>query len=77
MTKIIVSGEIQAKLSSLKETAIVCDESGRDLGYFHPIVSSDEYDLTCPFSDEEIRERLSKQRTGRPLRDILADLEKL
>lgn len=75
MTKIIVNAEFRAKLAHLKQPVELCDESGRTLGYFRPVPSPEDYDLTCPFSEEEIRER-RKQRTGRPLPDILADLEK-
>ncbi len=76
MTKISVDAATRAKLHNLDDILELCDESGQTLGYFHPIVhltgSQKAKDLS-PFSDEEIRER-QKDRSGRPLRDILKDL---
>ena len=73
MTKVTVDAATRAKLNDLHELLEVCDESGRTLGYFHPVVSFDSLKALSPFSDEEI-EKLRQQRTGRPLSEILKDL---
>ena len=71
MTKVTIDAETQAKLNGLNDFLEVCDESGRTLGYFFP---PGTLKYLSPFSDEEIEE-LRKQRTGRPLKEILKDLE--
>ena len=73
MTKVIVDAAMRARLHDLKELLEVCDESGRTLGYFHPLVDCGDAKALSPFSDEEI-DRRRQQRSGRPLGDILEDL---
>jgi hypothetical protein len=73
MTRVIVNAAIRAQLHNLDAALEVCDESGQTLGYFHPIIESGGEKITSPYSDEEIEE-LRKQRTGRPLTEILKDL---
>lgn len=79
MTKITVNAETRTKLDGLEEVVEICDASGRTLGYFHPVPEPVDYKALIaqsPVSDEELEE-LRKQRTGRPLKDILRDLNKL
>jgi hypothetical protein len=71
MTKLTVNADMQAKIAGLNDFAELCDESGRTLGYFFP---PGTLTALSPFSDEEI-ERRRKDRSGRPLSDILKDLE--
>jgi hypothetical protein len=73
MTRVIGNAAIRAQLHNLDAALEVCDESGQTLGYFHPIIESSGEKITSPYSDEEIEE-LRKQRTGRPLTEILKDL---
>ena len=73
MTKVVLDAAVLAKLGNLEDLVEFCDESGRTIGYFRPVVWSLK-DLS-PFSDEEVEE-LRKQTGGRPLKDILADLQK-
>jgi hypothetical protein len=76
MSRVTVDAATMARLHNLDEFLIFCDESGRTLGYFRPGVPPDVPAggrITSPVSDEEIEE-LRKQRTGRPLSDILKDL---
>ena len=75
MTKVTLDAATLAKLKDLNELLEVCDESGRTLGYFHPVVPSESLKAMSPFSDEEIEE-FRQQRTGRPLSEILSDLNK-
>jgi hypothetical protein len=77
MTKVVVDPAFGAKITGLTGAVELCDESGRTLGYFHPAMSegSAPQRLQSPHSDEEI-ERRRQDRRGRPLADILADLEK-
>ncbi len=73
MTKIVVDPRTRAQLHDLKETSQFVDESGRLLGVFTPNVSPAR--LGPQISEEEIQRRLC-QGGGRPLADILRDLEK-
>ena len=77
MAKLIVDASMRAKLNNLDELSEICDQSGQTLGYFYPTVvtSGSENETLCPFSIEEI-ERRRKQRTGRPLREILENLDR-
>ena len=76
MVKLIVDAAMRAKFNNLDELLEICDQSGQTLGYFHPTVvtSGSENETVSPFSIEEI-ERRRKQRTGRPLREILENLD--
>ena len=77
MTRVIVDAELRARLNNLSDLVLLCDETGRTLGYFHPVLSAADREragIKSPVSDAELME-LRKQRTGRPLEDILKDLE--
>jgi hypothetical protein len=74
MTKLFLDADTLAKLHNLAAPFEVCDESGRTLGYLHP-VGSPTTGVKSPFSDEEI-ERRRQQRTGKPLAEILDRLRK-
>lgn len=73
MTKIVLDKRTRARFRDLKEPLQFVDESGQLLGLFTPSV--DPALLKPQISDEEIKRRLS-QGGGRPLADILRDLEK-
>jgi hypothetical protein len=76
VTKLTVDTATLAKLHNLDGLFEVCDESGRTLGYFHPLVQPGAHTPSAarsPFTDEEIQQR-RQQRTGRPLAEILEKL---
>ena len=78
MTKVVVDASLDAKLTSLREPAELCDHSGRILGFFHPVAQPSEAtaarDLS-PFSDEEV-ERRRQQRSGSSLEEVLERLNR-
>jgi hypothetical protein len=74
MTQITVDPELRAKLHDFQELIEVREESGQLVGFFHPAAPSGAT-ATSPVSDEEI-EACRQQRTGRPLSEIFADLER-
>lgn len=79
MTKFVVDAAFQAKLDNLQEPVEFCDQSGRTLGFFHPMIgSSDSGGATVqsPFTDEEIQRR-RQPRSGRPLGEILDRLQRI
>jgi hypothetical protein len=78
MNEVTVDAALRARLNNLDDLLQVRDESGRILGYFHPVVepaASDATSIRSPFSTEELERRRS-QRTGRSLEEILNDLSR-
>jgi len=77
MSKVTVDTALQAKLTEPAGVVEVCDQQGRTIGYFHAANDASNASggrLRSPVSDEEIQRRRA-QKTGRPLREILDDLE--
>jgi hypothetical protein len=76
MNRIVIDPASVAKLGALEQAAELCDDSGRVLGYFTPSHDRSLYDsVECPVSAEELSRR-AQRGGGRPLADIMSDLEK-
>jgi len=75
MVKMVLDATMAAKLAGVGAPVEFCDASGQTIGFFNPLLSIEEALRQCPYSDEEI-EQQRQQRTGRPLSDILRDLER-
>jgi hypothetical protein len=76
MTEVVLDQATLAKLRRAQELVKVRDEHGSVVGYFHPVLNASDYEgLEPPMSEEEIERRL-REPGGRPLAEILADLEK-
>jgi hypothetical protein len=76
MSKIVVDDTLCAKLGQLLQPAELCDAQGNVLGHFMPVIDSAFLAaMQSPASDEELARR-EREETGRPLADILADLER-
>jgi hypothetical protein len=75
VSKVIVDASTVAKLVGLRESAEICDGSGRLLGHFIPAVDYSQEGGRPPISEEELKRR-ERQGGGRSLATILADLEK-
>jgi len=71
MTRITIDKKTRAKLNGLHDHAVLCDDTGRTIGYFLP---SGLLRDVSPYSEEEI-ERRRQKRSGRSLDEILRDLE--
>jgi hypothetical protein len=72
MIRIVVDESVKHQMLLAGDTCEVVDAAGNRLGSFIPEYENGE----CPFSDEELQQA-ALEGGGRPLRDILADLEKL
>ncbi len=71
MIRIIVDDKVKSQFLHVDETCEVVDAAGNKLGKFTP-----EYvGYECPYSDEELR-KIEEKGGGRPLKDILRDLER-
>ena len=78
MTRVTIDATMWAKLQALRDVAELCDEAGRIVGHFHPGPPRDANgNIIIPISEEELERRSREERGGRPLKDILRDLEKL
>jgi hypothetical protein len=72
MTRITITDETAAEFNQVNDAVEVCDESGRRVGYFFP---PGTLKTLSPLSADEL-ERRRQQRSGRPLSEILKDLER-
>lgn len=74
MQRLIIEPETSVKLRDLRESAVLCDETGRALGYYAPTAATQSGGLQSPHSNEELLRR-AHEGGGRTLAEILADLE--
>lgn len=74
MPRIIVDEHLHNRLMGLISPVELCDASGRILGRFVP-AATDYGPVELQVSNEELEQR-AREGGGRPLRDILADLER-
>ena len=73
--KITVDDALRSRLHDFRLPLELCDESGKVLGYLMPAVDHSLYEgVDSPVSEEEL-DRRSQEGGGRPLADILRDLE--
>jgi len=69
ITKVVLDTSLLSKLPAIRETALLCDQSGRVIGCFEslaPPTGKGEDGTKSPFSDEELQ-RFRQQRSARPL----------
>lgn len=75
MHKMILDSGTSAKFDNIKDFVQLCDPGGRVLGYFTPRDDEASGKIDCPFTEEEL-DRAVKEPGGRPLSEILRDLER-
>jgi len=76
MQRITIDSRLGETLSELAGQAVLCDAAGRALGFFSPLHGRSQVDdlqLEPPLSIAETEE-LRKNRTGKPLEEILKRL---
>ena len=75
MVRLVIDSVTRQKLQNLDQPIEFCDESGRLLGHFSPADQSSLYEeLASSISLDEL-DRRSRAGGGRPLAEILSDLE--
>lgn len=76
MVRITVNDDLVSELAKTADFVELCDPSGRVLGVFTPKLREGSGRLRelSPYTNEQLDE-ISKQPGGRPLADILHDLE--
>jgi len=74
MNKIIVDDELREKLAGLREPSKLCDADGKTLAFITPVADAAFYaSLESPNSEVELARR-EQEGGGRPLAEILSDL---
>jgi hypothetical protein len=75
MKRLVIEDSAAQPFAEAADAVQVCTQSGQILGYFTPTCDTSVYDeLESPCSEDELRDRL-REGGGRPLADILRDLE--
>jgi hypothetical protein len=74
MSITITDPALLAQLAAARNPVEVRGPDGEYIGTFQPPLGTPPPGFKVPFSDEEL-ERRRQSRTGRPLKDILRDLE--
>ena len=75
MTTITIPDVILSQIQPGEQAVEVCDATGRVVGYFAPVATTEDYRrATPPVSDDEL-DRRSKAGVGRSLTEILGDLK--
>ena len=75
MTRVTIDADVLAKLKGLDHVVELCDEAGQVVGLFTPMADRSLYEnVEIPFTAEEL-DRFENEPGGRPLKDILTDLE--
>jgi hypothetical protein len=74
MSITITDPGLLAQLVAVRQSVEVLGPNGEYVGTFQPPLGVPPPGFQVPFSDEEL-ERRRRNRTGRPLKDILRDLE--
>jgi len=79
VTRVTIDTEMAVVLASLAGKEIeLCDEAGNLVGWYAPArpkPTLQELIDSCPTSEEELDRRSRNLDTGRPLADILGELE--
>ncbi len=75
MNRIVVDQNVWSALRGVTDDAELCDSGGHVLGYFTPATDPGLYDgIESPTHPDEILRR-KQEGGGRPLADILRELE--
>ncbi len=75
MNRIVVDSSTVEKLRGFVDPLELCDDAGNVLGHFTPRLKGTEFPGMEPQISEEELTRRAKERSGRRLSEILADLE--
>jgi hypothetical protein len=76
MNQITIQSALSDQLARVPGDVVICDSTGRALGFFSPLPDStriEDLQLEPPLSIAET-EALRKDRTGKPLEEILGRL---
>ena len=77
MQKLTVEPNVGEQLGTASNQVVICDTSGRVIGFFSPLVDRpriEDLQLEPPLSNAEIEQLRQKHRTGKPLEETLKRL---
>lgn len=75
MVRLTIDKVLEAKLLGEAEPLELCDAGGRVIGHFIPVADASRYaGVAVPTPSEEL-DRRSREEIGRPLAEILRDLQ--
>ncbi|MEI6636141.1 MAG: hypothetical protein WCO99_06215 [Planctomycetota bacterium] len=75
MVRLTIDKVLEAKLLGEAEPLELCDAGGRVIGHFIPVADASRYaGVEVPTPSEEL-DRRSREEIGRPLAEILRDLQ--
>jgi hypothetical protein len=77
MQKLTVEANVGEQLGTASSQVVICDTSGRAIGFFSPLVDRPrikDLQLEPLLSNAEIEQLRQKHRTGKPLEEILKRL---
>jgi hypothetical protein len=77
MQQITIEAALGQKLGAVSKQAVVCDQDGKVLGFFMPIHDRpriEDLQLEPPLSIAETEQLRQKNRSGKPLDEILGRL---
>ena len=77
MHQFTVETALGQKLGEISDQVVLCDPEGRAIGFFSPLQNRprvEDLQLDPPLSIAETEELRQKNRTGKPLEDILGRL---
>jgi hypothetical protein len=77
MTRVVLDDATLAQLVHVTQTVDLCDGKGRVVGHFVPLTGAARYVGREPDITEEELRRREHEGGGRPLAEIMRDLEKL
>lgn len=78
MNKVLVDSELKRKLHDLAEPLELCDESGRVLRRYTPVIDWSQWEpLTPDVSDEELDRRAKSNERRYTTAEVLRHLEQL
>jgi hypothetical protein len=71
---IVASDQMSIELTKLTEPAPIYNSAGKELGIFIPSSEIDYSNVVIPYSEEEL-DAARRESPGRPLSEIMNDLE--
>ena len=74
MMRVMVDGTVEQELRRAGRVAEICDSAGHVIGYFRPRQVPQHLLDLADGNVEELLER-GRQRTGRPLSEVISDCE--
>jgi hypothetical protein len=75
MVRLTIDKVLEAKLLGEAEPLEVCDAGGRVIGHFIPVADASRYAGVESSTPSEELDRRSREEIGRPLAEILRDLQ--